>query len=126
MDKGRITGIGGVFVASKNPEALAGWYHDVLGLSVEGWGGALFRSDAPGHPAVTTWAAMPADGHFAPSSREMMLNFAVDDLDAFLALLEAKHVPILNRQEEATGRFAWIMDPDGTRIELWEATPASG
>ena len=118
---GHITGIGGVFVASKDPKALAAWYRDVLGLPVAGWGGVIFRSDASGHPTKTTWSAMPPGGYFAPSTRELMLNFAVDDIDALVARLEAKHVPILKRDDsDPFGRFAWIMDPDGTKIELWQ------
>ena len=58
--------------------------------------------------------------HFAPSTREFMLNLAVDDLDAMIAKLEARHVAILKRQDDATGHFAWITDPDGTKIELWQ------
>lgn len=116
---GHITGIGGVFVASNDPGALAAWYRDVLGLAMESWGGALLRYDAPGHPEVAVWSAMKRD-RFAPSTREFMLNFAVDDLDAMVAKLEAKHVAILKRQDDATGHFVWIADPDGTKIELWQ------
>jgi predicted enzyme related to lactoylglutathione lyase len=57
----------------------------------------------------------------APSTREFMIDFAVDDLDAILARLAAKGVPILKRDDtDPTGRFAWILDPDGTKIELWQ------
>ena len=117
---GHITGIGGVFVASKDPKALAAWYRDVLGLAVERWGGALLRYDALGHPPVAVWSARRRGSFFAPSTRDLMLNFAVDDIDAFVARLAARHVPILSREEDATGRFARIVDPDGTKIELWQ------
>ena len=118
---GRITGIGGVFVTSKDPKALAAWYHDVLGISLESWGGAALRYDAPGHPPAAIWGPFPAaTDYFAPSTREFMINFAVDDLDAFIAVIEAKGVKILGRMDDATGRFAWIADPDGTKIELWQ------
>jgi catechol 2,3-dioxygenase-like lactoylglutathione lyase family enzyme len=118
----RITGIGGIFVVSKNPKALAAWYRDVLGISLEPWGGATFRCDAPGHPAVAVWNAFPeGENYLAPSQRDFMLNFAVDDLDAFLTRLEAKGVTILKRDDsDPTGKFAWILDPDGTKIELWQ------
>jgi catechol 2,3-dioxygenase-like lactoylglutathione lyase family enzyme len=121
---GRITGIGGIFVVSKNPKALAAWYRDVLGISVEPWGGATFHYDAAGHPAVAVWNAFPeGDGYLAPSTRDFMLDFAVDDLDAFLARLEAKGVTILKRDDsDPNGKFAWILDPDGTKIELWQPT----
>ena len=119
--KGRITGVGGIFVKSPNPKALARWYRDVLGLPIEPWGGAMLKPDAPGHPPVLTWNAFPAaTGYMAPSTREFMLDFAVDDLDAYLARLKAKGVDVLKREDSPEGKFAWILDPDGTKIELWE------
>lgn len=121
QEAGRITGLGGVFVTSKDPKALALWYKTVLGLPLEPWGGALLRYDAPGHPPMALWHAMPkSDEEIAPSRREFMINFAVDDLDALVAKIEAKGVKILKRQADGTGKFAWIMDPDGTKIELWQ------
>lgn len=119
---GRITGVGGVFVRSKDPKALARWYRDVLGVPVEAWGGIAFKADAPGHPPVLVWNALPATTHYMdPSTREVMIDFAVDDLDAFLDRLKAKGVAALKREDGgATGRFAWILDPDGTKIELWQ------
>jgi catechol 2,3-dioxygenase-like lactoylglutathione lyase family enzyme len=121
---GRITGIGGIFVVSKNPKALAAWYRDVLGISLEPWGGATFRYDATGHPPVAVWTAFPEEASYlAPSRRDFMLNFAVDDLDAFLARLKAKGVTILKRDDsDPNGKFAWILDPDGTKIELTQST----
>jgi len=121
-EAGRITGLGGVFIKSKDPKALAAWYRDVLGIKLESWGGAMLRYDAPGHPQEVVWSAFPAtSGYFAPSTRDVMLNFAVDDLDAFLARLRAKGVPVLKSASSPDGRFAWIVDPDGTKIELREA-----
>jgi catechol 2,3-dioxygenase-like lactoylglutathione lyase family enzyme len=122
---GHITGIGGIFVRSKNPKALAAWYRDVLGLPMEAFGGAMLHYDAPGHPAVLVWASFKSNtAYMAPSTREFMINFAVDDLDAFIARLAAKGVAILKRDDsDPSGRFAWILDPDGTKIELWQAKP---
>jgi len=119
---GHITGIGGVFVKSKDPKALAAWYRDVLGIPIESWGGAMLRYDAQGHPPVAVWTAIPQTSHYtAPSTREFMIDFAVDDLDAFLARLKAKGVAVLKRDDSGgTGSFAWILDPDGTKIELWQ------
>ncbi|MGB6713479.1 MAG: VOC family protein [Candidatus Cybelea sp.] len=121
---GRITGIGGVFVVSKNPEALAAWYRDVLGISLAQWGGATFRHDAAGHPPVVVWNAFPeGESYLAPSQRDFMLDFAVDDLEALLTRLEAKGVTVLDRDDsDPNGKFAWILDPDGTKIELWQPT----
>ena len=119
---GHITGIGGVFFKSKDPKALAAWYRDVLGLPLEAWGGAALRYDAPSHPPVLVWNAFAqADKYFEPSTREFMINYAVDDLDAFLAKLKAKGVTPLKRDDQdPSGKFAWIMDPDGNKLELWE------
>lgn len=119
---GRITGIGGIFYKSKDPKALMAWYHDVLGLKVEPWGGVMLSYDAPNHPpAVALNVFRETSAYMAPSTREFMVNFAVDDLSAFLARLAAKGVTVLKRDDsDASGKFAWILDPDGTKIELWE------
>jgi predicted enzyme related to lactoylglutathione lyase len=118
---GRITGMGGVFLKSKDPAALAAWYGDVLGIQMESWGGAMLPYDAPGHPPVLVFSFFPSDtDYLEPSKREFMLNFAVDDMDAFLARIEAKGVKVLKREDsDPNGSFAWITDPDGTKIELW-------
>lgn len=122
---GRITGVGGVFFRSPDPKALAAWYRDTLGIAVEDWGGAALKTDAPGHPPVVVWGPFAKDTkYFAPSTREFMINFAVDDLDAFLARIEAKGVKVLKRDDsDPSGRFAWIVDPDGIKVELWQPLP---
>jgi catechol 2,3-dioxygenase-like lactoylglutathione lyase family enzyme len=118
---GHITGVGGIFFRSKDPKALMAWYRDVLGIGLESWGGAALRYDAPGHPPVVTVNAFrQASKYMDPSTREFMLDFAVDDLDAFLVRLKAKGVTILDAQSDPSGKFAWILDPDGTKIELWQ------
>lgn len=122
---GHITGVGGVFFRSPDPKALAAWYRDTLGITVEDWGGAALKTDAPGHPPVVVWGPFKSDTkYFAPSTREFMINFAVDDLDAFLARIAAKGVKPLKRDDsDPSGRFAWIVDPDGTKVELWQPLP---
>lgn len=119
---GRITGVGGIFVTSKDPKALAAWYRDVLGTPLETWGGAVLRYDATSHSAMVLWNAMPANSEeIAPSTRDFMVNFTVDNLGAFIGRLKAKGVPILKRDDaDPFGKFAWIMDPDGVKIELWQ------
>lgn len=119
---GHVTGIGGIFIRSKDPKALMAWYRDMLGVPVEAWGGALLRYDAPGHPPVLALNALhPSSDYIAPSQRDFMLDFAVDDLDAVLARLKAGGVPVLKRDDsDPQGRFAWVLDPDGTKIELWQ------
>jgi catechol 2,3-dioxygenase-like lactoylglutathione lyase family enzyme len=122
MGAGHVTGLGGVFVKSKDPKALAAWYRDVLGMRVESWGGAVLRYDAPLHPPAAAWTALKSDSTYtAPSSREFMLDFAVDDLDAIIARLAAHGVAVLKRDDsDPSGKFAWVLDPDGTKIELWQ------
>ncbi len=123
---GRITGIGGVFFKAKDPKALAAWYRDVLGLPLAPWGGAALRYDAPGHPPVATWSAFPATTkYFAPSTADFMIDYAVDDLDAIVERLRTKGVEVLKRTDDPTGRFAWIVDPEGNKVELWEPPPAT-
>jgi predicted enzyme related to lactoylglutathione lyase len=119
---GHITGVGGIFIRSKDPRALMAWYRDVLGIKIETWGGAVMPYDAPKHPPVLTLNAFKqATTYFDPSTREFMIDFAVDDLSAFLDRLKARGVPILKRDDsDPSGKFAWIVDPDGTKIELWE------
>jgi len=119
---GRVTSIGGIFFKSKAPKALMAWYRDVLGLKVEAWGGVVLPYDAPEHPPVLTLNVFKEGSNYMePSKREFMLNFAVDDLNAFVDRLKLKGVAILKRDDtDAIGKFAWIVDPDGTKIELWE------
>jgi predicted enzyme related to lactoylglutathione lyase len=123
---GRITGVGGIFFKSKDPKALMAWYRDVLGIKVEAWGGAAMAYDAPGHPPVVVVNAFKQESHYMdPSTRDYMIDFAVDDLSAFLDRLKAKGVAVLKRDDsDPSGKFAWIVDPDGTKIELWEPPAA--
>jgi catechol 2,3-dioxygenase-like lactoylglutathione lyase family enzyme len=120
--QGQITGIGGIFIKSPNPKALAAWYKDVLGLPIQPWGGAILSTTAPAHPPVVTWTAFPQTTHyFAPSTRDVMIDFAVDNLDAVITRLKQHNVPILKRDDtDPNGKFAWLTDPDGTKIELWQ------
>ena len=122
---GRVVGIGGVFFKSKDPKALAAWYREKLGFEVTDWGGVTFpmrdRAAAP-KGAVQVWSPFKHDtDYFAPGTREFMINFEVDDLDAICARLKDKGVAVLKRDDsDPSGHFAWIMDPDGTKIELWQ------
>jgi catechol 2,3-dioxygenase-like lactoylglutathione lyase family enzyme len=116
----RVLGIGGVFIKSKDVDALRRWYREVLGVEVQAWGGAQFPST--GEPSYAVWSAFAADtGYFAPSAREVMVNFRVDDLDGLLARLRALGAAVLDRREDgADGKFGYVVDPDGTLLELWE------
>ena len=120
---GRITGLGGVFFKSANPKKIAAWYREILGIGVEGWDGAMLPHDTPGHPAFAIWSPFAADtDYFEPGTASYMVNFAVDDLDAFLMRLKAKGVePVARDDSDPNGKFAWLIDPEGTKIELWQA-----
>ena len=119
---GHITGVGGVFFKAKDPKALAAWYRDVLGMPVEAWGGAALHYDAAKHPPAAAWSVFSSSTkYFAPSEGNFMINYTVDDMDAIVARLQAKEVAIVKRtDDDANGRFAWILDPEGNKIELWE------
>ena len=119
---GHVTGIGGVFVKSKDPAALGRWYREALGVDVAAWGGAALRYTDASHPPAVSWMAFPeTSDHMAPSTRDFMINFTVDDMDAMIERLRSMGVPILDRNDEDSfGRFVWIQDPDGTKIELWQ------
>jgi len=123
---GHVTGIGGVFIKARDPKALAAWYRDMLGLPLQPWGGAALRYDAPGHPPAAAWSAFAASSsYFAPSTGEFMINYAVDDLDALLARLHDKGVePLKRMDDDQNGRFAWVLDPEGHKVELWQPKKA--
>ncbi|HET7333562.1 MAG TPA: VOC family protein [Rhizomicrobium sp.] len=120
----RITGLGGLFFKAKDPKALLAWYRDVLGLATQDWGGVQFNAGG-GAPPFSVWSAFAdTTDYMKPSTKPFMFNFAVDDLDGFLAQLGAKDVEILGRDDsDPNGGFAWILDPEGNKIELWQ--PAS-
>ena len=121
----RVTGIGGIFFKANDPDKLREWYRTHLGIEAEKEGGAMFKwseVDTPGRELYTVWSPFPADtGYFAPSGKQFMVNFQVENLDELLAQLENEGVDDDPRLENYDyGKFAWIMDPEGNRIELWE------
>ena len=120
----KILGLGGLFFKSVDPAALAEWYGRVLGISFEDWGGVVFLPDtAAAQPgAATIFSPFKIDSdYFAPSDKDYMFNLMVDDLDGMLARCAEHGVePISPVVDEFNGRFAHIIDPEGTKIELWE------
>lgn len=119
----RVTGIGGVFFKSRNPKALGAWYRDHLGLEVTDWGGAVFQWGGPdSSPGMTIWSPFAQDtDKMEPSTASFMLNFRVADLDALLAVLRAEGCNVLEGSESSEfGKFGWVIDPDGNKVELWE------
>jgi predicted enzyme related to lactoylglutathione lyase len=122
----RVTGLGGIFFKSDDPEALYSWYEKHLGVQREPHGqGVMWEwRDANQHETkgATVWSIFPRDTkYFHPSQSSFMINYRVDDLDALLAELRKEGVEIdPHREDYEYGRFAWIMDPEGNRVELWE------
>ena len=111
---------------SKDPGTLTKWYRDVLGLEVEDWGGVVFRPEAmAAHPgAGTVFSAFEADTtYFEPSIKDFMINLAVDDLDGMLASCAKHGVEANVFSDSSNGRFAHILDPEGTKFELWQPKP---
>lgn len=121
-----VLGLGGVFIKSEDPEKTKNWYHNVLGVEINEYGGMdfLHARAASAYPkaARTVFDRFKADSdYFAPSKLPFMVNLIVDDLDAAMAKIEAAGEPMLGEPETYDyGRFAWVMDPDGVKVELWE------
>ena len=121
----RITGIGGVFFKSTgDAKALAAWYRTHLGMALEDFGGAVLRwpDDQAEDKGLTVWHVAERDSQwFSPSGSPFMINYRVDDLDALVAQLRTDGIDLVAGPEShENGKFAWIMDPDGNKVELWE------
>ena len=129
----RVTGIGGIFLRARDPKTLTAWYAKHLGIAVADYGGAtlLWTDEVPPTTGMTIWSLFPEDTTYFGKGNEKgqqqaMVNYRVDDLDALLTQLAAEGVTIdPKRQDEDYGRFAWIVDPEGNRIELWQPLVAS-
>ena len=120
----RVTGIGGIFFKCENPEAMKAWYKKHLGIPAGqyGWLFDWSKGMKPGETGTTTWSTFPADTtYFSPSSKDFMINYRVDDLEALLKVLAEEGVEVVGEMQAFDyGKFGWIMDPEGNKIELWE------
>lgn len=121
----RVTGIGGVFFKAKDPAALREWYRRHLGIESASWGGMAFRwrsEDNPDGVGTTAWSVFSADsGHFGGGTQPYMINYRVDDLDALIAALRQEGCQVDDKTDSSEfGKFGWVTDPEGNRIELWE------
>ena len=124
----RVTGIGGIFLKAERPDLLAEWYQNHLGMKPAPYCGVDFEwreKDSPETIGKTAWCMFPANTeYFGPGPQQAMVNYRVDDLDGLLRKLEDAGVEVdLRRQDDELGRFAWIIDPEGNRVELWEPPP---
>jgi len=125
----RVIGLGGLFFKAKDPKALYEWYRERLGIeSAADGSGAIWDADHLGIPVCNVWAIFPQETkHFAPSQSSFMINFRVENLDELLKALREEGVEVDPKVEACDyGKFAWIMDPEGNRIELWEPPKSSG
>ena len=121
----KVTGIGGVFFKSTGDSAaLAAWYQKHLGMVLENFGGAILKwpNDKAEDKGLTVWVVADKDSEwFSPSKSSFMINYRVDDLGELLVQLRAGGVEIVGGPDSAeNGKFAWILDPDGNKVELWE------
>ena len=121
----KVTGIGGVFFKSTGDHKKLGeWYSKNLGIKLEPWGGAVLNwtDDKSDDKGLTVWNAADKDTKwFSPSSASFMINYRVDNMAEMLAQLTQNGVEILKGPEShENGKFAWVLDPDGNKVELWE------
>jgi predicted enzyme related to lactoylglutathione lyase len=115
----RVTGIGGVFLRARDPEALRAWYEANLGISISEWGGNVFEA-VPG--TSTVWSIFSGDTGYWPLEQQVMVNYRVADLDPMLAQLRAAGAEVDDKvAEQEFGRFGWAVDPEGNRLELWQS-----
>ena len=124
----RVTGIGGVFFTARDPKALCAWYKKHLGIDIQEWGGTAYATfnwtDAAGNPAngTTAWSVGAADDkRFAPGTSTFMVNYRVEDLTALLKALREEGCNVLEKMDDSEfGKFGWVVDPEGNKVELWQ------
>ncbi len=121
MEK-RVTGLGGFFFKTKDPDGIKAWYKNHLGIPTDQYGWTFWWKDKEGKDCSTQWSPMNEDTtYFKPSEKQFMMNFRVADLKGLLKVLEKEGVTIVGEVEEYEyGKFGWILDPEGNKIELWE------
>ena len=124
----RVTGIGGIFIKTANTTRLREWYQKHLGIDIAEWGGASFSWAGPHNPdghGTTAWCMFDASSnYFDPSTAPFMVNYRVDKLHDLLAILRDEGCQVVGEpQESEFGKFGWVMDSDGNKIELWEPPP---
>jgi predicted enzyme related to lactoylglutathione lyase len=120
----RVTGIGGIFFKSKNRDSLLDWYKTHLGLNIESWGGSVFKWRDQENSNKEKYSVFSVFNHdtdyLDPSKSPFMINFRVDDLKKVVEELKKENQNVTDIDEHPEGLFAWIIDPDGNKIELWQ------
>ncbi|WP_459210559.1 VOC family protein [Aquimarina rhabdastrellae] len=122
----RVTGIGGIFFKSTDPKKTKDWYKNHLGLNTDEYGCTFWWKDEEDNKCSTQWSPFAKDtSYFEPSKKEFMMNFRVDDLVTLMETLKEEGVTVIDKIEEYDyGKFGWIIDPEGNKIELWEPVDA--
>lgn len=125
--KKRVTGIGGLFFKSNDPKASKAWYKKHLGFNTDDYGTTFWWKDKNGKDCSTQWSPFDADTtYFEPSPKAFMFNYRVENLEALLDVLKAEGVTIVGEMETFNyGKFAWILDNENNKIELWEPIDAA-
>ncbi len=120
--KKRVTGLGGFFFKANDPEQIRAWYRDHLGIPTDEYGWTFWWRDDQGNPRSTQWSPFKAEtSYFDPSQKPFMMNFRVENLEELLEQLRAEGVQVVGEVESHPyGKFGWILDPEGNKIELWE------
>lgn len=118
----RVTGIGGFFFKCKNPQEIRNWYNQHLGFDTNDYGATFSWKDENNNECLTQWSPFKDDTkYFNPSEKEFMQNFRVENLEWLLEKLKEEGVTIIGEMQTFDyGKFAWILDPEGNKIELWE------
>ena len=121
----RVTGIGGIFFKAKDAKALREWYQKHLGIDVQEWGGAAFPwKGGEGEPVTgsTIWSIASAQSdQFAPGTASFMVNYRVEDLHALIKALREEGCDVLEKVDDSEyGKFGWVIDPEGNKVELWQ------
>jgi predicted enzyme related to lactoylglutathione lyase len=118
----RVTGIGGIFFKTKDPEKLRQWYSTHLGIKTDQYGATFDWHKPEGEKGFTAWSTFKEDTkYFQPSEKEMMINYRVENLEELLKILKEEGVTIVGEMEVLDyGKFGWILDLEGNKIELWE------
>jgi predicted enzyme related to lactoylglutathione lyase len=125
----RVTGIGGIFFNARDPAALRAWYQRHLGIDVQAWGGTAFTwGDESGNAngGMTVWSIGTVGGDQFGAGKSFTINYRVDDLAALLAALREEGCNVLDKTDDSDfGKFGWVIDPEGNKVELWEPPAAT-
>ncbi|WP_379551403.1 VOC family protein [Qipengyuania sp. DGS5-3] len=119
----KVTGLGGVFYVAADPEATREWYRETLGIDGE-YGPQLNWSEETGDKPYSLISHFKDDGYIKPGKGGFMINLRVDDLDGMVTQLKDKGIDVLDSVDEGYGKFAWLLDPNGVKIELWQQVEA--